>query len=205
MASCATEQCFSTDHAHVRWQGIRITNVHEFEALLAGPVRDRVTDKEITDQIKAELDALASSGMAADTLQRLLAPTHAPEPWEVGEAIAECLLEEHFGALWPWNPQRDKRSPHASLPGADLVGFSIREDAPHDPPFWRGEDFQRREQPSRRYVWPKRNEPPDRTRWQMTLTSISPFSDGFFQGAPPRHSNSTTARPPLDTCNLEGS
>jgi hypothetical protein len=47
----------------------------------------------------------------------------APLDWEIGEAIAECLLEDEFGVTWPWNENRDKKTPRASLPGADLVGF----------------------------------------------------------------------------------
>jgi hypothetical protein len=51
----------------------------------------------------------------------------APEPlgWEIGEALAECLLQDHSDGeiCWPWNTVRDRRTPRASLPGADLVGF----------------------------------------------------------------------------------
>jgi hypothetical protein len=61
--------------------------------------------------------------MARDTLQKLLCAERIErEPWEIGEALAECILEEE-GATWPWNKERDKRTPQASLPGADLVGF----------------------------------------------------------------------------------
>lgn len=43
----------------------------------------------------------------------------------MGEAIAECVLKEDWGrdVVWPWNLIRDRRTPRASLPGADLVGF----------------------------------------------------------------------------------
>lgn len=45
------------------------------------------------------------------------------EPWKIGEALAECFLEDQFGLLFPWNTNRDARVAKASLPGADLVGF----------------------------------------------------------------------------------
>jgi hypothetical protein len=62
--------------------------------------------------------------MARETIQKLLCSERTDrEPWEIGEALAECILEEE-GAKWPWNKERDKRTPQASLPGADLVGFA---------------------------------------------------------------------------------
>jgi hypothetical protein len=61
--------------------------------------------------------------MARDTLQKLLCSIPEPLDWEVGEAVAECLLEDVEGATLPWNKERDKKTPKASLPGADIVGF----------------------------------------------------------------------------------
>lgn len=48
-----------------------------------------------------------------------------PKAWEVGEAFAECVLRDdpQREVHWPWNTVRDRRTPRASLPGADLVGF----------------------------------------------------------------------------------
>lgn len=43
--------------------------------------------------------------------------------WAVGEAIAEAVLEAQHDVVLPWNTERDKRNPFASLPGADIVGF----------------------------------------------------------------------------------
>jgi hypothetical protein len=61
--------------------------------------------------------------MASDTLLTLLSCEPQYEDWEVGESLAQCLLEAEYGIYWPWNQERDKRTPRASLPGADLVGF----------------------------------------------------------------------------------
>ena len=36
---------------------------------------------------------------------------------------AEAWLNQKQGVIWPWNTERDKRTPKASLPGADLIGF----------------------------------------------------------------------------------
>jgi len=44
--------------------------------------------------------------------------------WAIGEALAEVHLSQEHGVEWPWNTERDKRTPMASLPGADLVGLT---------------------------------------------------------------------------------
>lgn len=51
-------------------------------------------------------------------------------PWEVGEALAACILaaDPTRGVRWPWNSARDRRSPRASLPGPDLVGLCFEND-----------------------------------------------------------------------------
>lgn len=120
------EECYADGHSHVHWRGIRIQGGEHFDAYLLGPVHDRLVDRELLDQLEAELAALATTQMATEAVAALLRSQTVPQPWEVGEAIAECLLEERLGAVWPWNPQRDKRVPRASLPGADLVGFLPR-------------------------------------------------------------------------------
>jgi len=50
------------------------------------------------------------------------------EGWDIGEAFAECALQNdtNFNIVWPWNTVRDRRTPRSSLPGADLVGFSTK-------------------------------------------------------------------------------
>ena len=57
------------------------------------------------------------------------------EDWEVGEALAECALQHDSGreVHWPWNTVRDRRTPRASLPGTDLVGFWRAEHGNHAP------------------------------------------------------------------------
>ncbi|HJZ37533.1 MAG TPA: hypothetical protein VJ204_14790 [Solirubrobacterales bacterium] len=79
---------------------------------------------EGVDEFAADLAGLASAGVASETVEAVISgPGHARRPWEVGEAAAEALLEEHRGLVWPWNKERDKLAPKASLPGADLVGL----------------------------------------------------------------------------------
>ena len=119
---------FSGSETQVSWQGNHATDAVEFRQYLAGPVRNRLTDAARRSTFETDLRALATTDMASDTLKNLLASETDKEPWEVGEAMAECLLEEKPGVTWPWNMERDKRTPKASLPGADLVGFLATKD-----------------------------------------------------------------------------
>lgn len=105
------------------WRGLVIDDPEEFEIYLRGPVWKRVTDAEFEIEFSKDLDALATTGMATEALRTLLASTTEPLDWEIGEALAECLLMDELSAVWPWNENRDKKTPKASLPGADIVGF----------------------------------------------------------------------------------
>lgn len=105
------------------WRGLVIEDSSEFDLYLRGPVRDRVTDATFMDDFSADLSALSTTGMNTRVLASLLQAPRPPLDWEVGEAMAECLLQDEFGAVWPWNENRDMKTPRASLPGADIVGF----------------------------------------------------------------------------------
>ncbi|MET9131035.1 hypothetical protein [Streptomyces antibioticus] len=93
--------------------------------LKAGPWGERVGDLEWSASIIEELRALATTDMAVETVGALLASEVEPLPWEVGEALAEVLLEHWHSVVWVWNNSRDRRTRRASLPGADLVGLSV--------------------------------------------------------------------------------
>ncbi len=114
---------YSKNDGQVIWHGKSIDDQGEFNAFLSGPTRSRLFDEGQHAQYEADLRALATTEMASDTIMRLLASEPGKEPWEVGEALAECLLEKERGVKFPWNSERDKRTPKASLPGADLVGL----------------------------------------------------------------------------------
>lgn len=115
--------CFSGTGSCVTWKGKIVSGKRAFAAYLRDVVRKRLLDEEHSLEVEADLQALATTEMAVDTLERLLALEPEKEDWEVGEALAECVLEEEYGVVWPWNSERDKRTPKASLPGADLIGL----------------------------------------------------------------------------------
>lgn len=105
------------------WRGLVIDDSSEFDLYLRGPVWKRVTDAAFEQDFAADLDALITTGMDTNSLASLLQTSGPPLDWEIGEAMAECLLEDEFGVVWPWNENRDRKTPKASLPGADVVGF----------------------------------------------------------------------------------
>ncbi len=110
------------------WRGMIIVDADEFDVYLRGPVWDRVNDANFEADLAQDLQALATTDMATQTLERLLLSVASPQDWEIGEAMAECLLSDEVNAVWPWNENRDRKTPKASLPGADIVGFIGEED-----------------------------------------------------------------------------
>jgi hypothetical protein len=110
--------------AVVSWHGKKASDVKDVETYFRGQVLNRLRDHEAASAFAADCLALAGTGMEKENLQKLLCAERTErESWEIGEALAECILEEE-GAKWPWHKERDKRTPQASLPGADLVGFA---------------------------------------------------------------------------------
>lgn len=95
----------------------------QFEHYMREVVSPRITDD--ASFFDAEIRGLATTGMETRFLERLLQAVPDPQGWEIGEAFAECALRDDSDrqVYWPWNMVRDRRTPRASLPGADLVGF----------------------------------------------------------------------------------
>jgi len=108
----------------VSWQGERAHEGDEFNALLQGRVAARLNDMEGGEAFTGHLRGLSLTGMGQTALEEVLA-AEVPETrdWAAGEALAETVLEAHHDVVLPWNTERDKRNPFASLPGADIVGF----------------------------------------------------------------------------------
>lgn len=107
----------------VHWEGRSVDNVNRFKDYLRNVVRPRITDQD--SSFDADLRSLATTEMDTRFIENLLSTVPEPKHWEVGEAFAECALQDDAGRQvhWPWNTVRDRRTPRASLPGADLVGF----------------------------------------------------------------------------------
>ena len=107
----------------VSWEGRVVDDVGRFTRYMREIVSQRIADSE--SSFDTDLRGLATTGMETQFVKNLLGAVPSLEGWEVGEALAECALRDDsdLHVLWPWNTVRDRRTPRASLPGADLVGF----------------------------------------------------------------------------------
>jgi hypothetical protein len=107
------------------WEGYVVADEDAFRGYLGGAVANRLRDAEGGETFEEELQGLATTEFATEFLEDFLRAVPEEKSWEVGEALAETVLEEDETreVVWPWNTARDRRTPQASLQGADLVGF----------------------------------------------------------------------------------
>ena len=126
-AALVSSVSYSGSESPVRWEGRVVDEDSKFRQYMNDVVSDRIKDKD--SSFTTDLVGLATTGMETKFVQDLLDAVPDQESWEVGEALAECALRDDSDRQihWPWNTVRDRRTPRASLPGADLVGF-YRED-----------------------------------------------------------------------------
>ena len=115
---------YAGTHAQTSWSGVSLQECSDLDSFMCGEVADRLHDSEGRSEFKAHLRGLALTDFGKASLEAVLgAETPEERDWAVGEALAEALLTRTHGVQWPWNMERDKRNPKASLPGADIVGF----------------------------------------------------------------------------------
>lgn len=125
VASLVSSVSYHGEDRNASWCGRVVADAGRFKSYMASRVRGRVEDDDAHDLFDAELRSMATTGMQTDFVERLLRAVPHEESWAVGEALAECVLADDNTReiCWPWNLVRDRRTPRASLPGADLVGF----------------------------------------------------------------------------------
>ena len=125
VAALAPELRYEGSKGSALWRGYAVLNEARFKSYIKSRVKARVNDDEVQDQFAAELRGMATTGMATQFVESLLRAVPEEKSWAVGEALAECVLadDETREICWPWNLVRDRRTPRASLSGADLVGF----------------------------------------------------------------------------------
>ena len=125
VAALPAALAYSGDEGVAKWEGYVVSSEVAFRAFLTGPVADRARDTEFGESFENELRGLAATGMGTRHLANFLASVGAERGWEIGEAFAESVLalDGNREVVWPWNHVRNRRTPAASLPGADLVGF----------------------------------------------------------------------------------
>lgn len=117
---------YSGQQQQVAWEGLSLRECDDFQNFMSNDVSARLNDAENLAAFEAHLRGLATTGFARNSLNDILsARTPEERDWAAGEATAEAYLSRSHNITWPWNMERDKRTPKASLPGADLVGFEV--------------------------------------------------------------------------------
>lgn len=114
--------------------GISFNTEEEFKALLCTDVKKRLVDEPINQELLSNLKSLyndtgfASSQNLLVDIQSLLNSNITARNFEIGEAIAEVVLENDFKCRFHWNKRRDSKNPEGNQTGADLVGFIEHKD-----------------------------------------------------------------------------
>lgn len=124
------EVTYHGSHSRCSWTGQRLAAADI--DLIKDEVRERALDLAYSAALEDQMRDLAQTGAASDWIEAFLADAQGADvlDWQVGEAIAEALLQGDFAVVFPWNTRRDERVPKASLPGADLVGMSTEDGTP---------------------------------------------------------------------------
>ncbi|MCG8393298.1 MAG: hypothetical protein MI745_09460 [Pseudomonadales bacterium] len=119
------QEHYSDSKDEVSWKGLSFQPAQSFDQFMSTQAIPRLTDADFASEFEEHLKGLTSTGFGEENLSVLL-EAEIPETrsWAIGEAIAEAWLELNEQVIWPWHHDRDKRTPKASLPGKDLIGFA---------------------------------------------------------------------------------
>ena len=99
-----------------------------FDVYLAGRVRERHYDIGGRDRLIEDFSDVYTTGFGPEELESTVPDSRPTEPWNIGESFAECFLEDHRSAKFPYHTMRDLKNPNASPAGADLAGYFYQND-----------------------------------------------------------------------------
>lgn len=122
MTIAAGNELYNADFSSVKARGAAYTH-SEVDAALSGPVSRILWDDAGIAALEDVLGSLITTNFSDRSVRRILSDRPAPEPWRVGEGLAEAFLVEHRVCEFPWPSGRDLKNPDASPSGTDLVGF----------------------------------------------------------------------------------
>ena len=115
---------YKGEDQQVTWRGIKMEDTENFNTFITQDVASRLYDAEGHNEFETHLQGLVNTDFAQESLNDILSAQVSEErDWAIGESLAEAYLSRAYQVIWPWNMERDKRHPNASLPGADLIGF----------------------------------------------------------------------------------
>ena len=117
------EQRFNQESHCTRVLGFELASVDDCRKFFAERVAARLREADGATLIEEHLVELGDTGFDISGLQKQIQSPPKAKDWEIGEIFTEVVLEDFHEAKFPWHIALDKRTPKASLPGPDLVGF----------------------------------------------------------------------------------
>ena len=99
-------------------------------AYLKGRVADRLRQGDGAEFLRNYIERMPETGFSLKHLRAEAIQSKPPRDWEVGEAFAETVLEDHFDCLFPWPTARDQREKEGHATGPDLPGYHLPAKAP---------------------------------------------------------------------------
>lgn len=118
---------YKNEKGKLRVHGRHTSSTHECRRYLQHRVRQRLRESsplaQLSESLEESISALETTGFGTSLIKEVASEAPNPHDWQIGEVLAQVLLEDTENTRFPWPPTWDNRSTTASLPGADLVGF----------------------------------------------------------------------------------
>jgi hypothetical protein len=114
---------FHSDNRGCQMTGWQVEDQEDCRAYFRNRVAAKLRESDGSAILQDYILELGDTGFSTNGFDVQVAQSPQAKDWEIGEAFAETLLEDQHEASFPWPTSLDKRTPKASLPGPDLVGF----------------------------------------------------------------------------------
>ena len=115
-----TKEYGSTDYEMVPYYGYAFAE-GSFEEYVASKVKIKLDDEDWTQELVNT--AMDVTGFSSENFIDIFQNSAKHSSWRIGEAVAECVLEDGGKARFYYDSCRDLKNPNAHNTGADLVGF----------------------------------------------------------------------------------
>lgn len=114
---------FELESHHIQVSGFVPESEDECRQYFTSRVLAKLEESDATEELRQHLIESETTGFNLDGLVEQTGSSPQAKDWEIGEAFAQIVLEDHHEAMFPWPTGFDKRTRKASLPGPDLVGL----------------------------------------------------------------------------------
>lgn len=120
MLSILTQEYYCLDLKKVSYYGYSFIE-NSFKDYLVTKVKPKLDDEEWVDELIST--AVEVTGFSSDNFTDIFQNSVSYSDWRIGEALAECVLEDIGKARFYYDSCRDLKNPNAHNTGADIVGF----------------------------------------------------------------------------------